>query len=182
MHPPTYTYSPAQHLNCFSCRRADLSLCLGTSLQIVPSGNLPVLTKKNGGKLAIVNLQPTKHVRLYYDLISTIPYITSRFLLTSYESLTWHRWGHRSWSTVDGTLRVHCSYCMHDTPACDIWDLHSRSEESGGVCRNYIGTPLTQTCGATWFSLSGFCIIRCFKHTKSMQGGIISLCIIRVLC
>ncbi|XP_033099257.1 NAD-dependent protein deacetylase sirtuin-6-like [Anneissia japonica] len=42
-------------------RKADLSLCLGTSLQIVPSGNLPLLTKKKGGKLVIVNLQATKH-------------------------------------------------------------------------------------------------------------------------
>ncbi|KAK7492503.1 hypothetical protein BaRGS_00016169 [Batillaria attramentaria] len=42
-------------------RRADLSVCLGTSLQIVPSGNIPLLTKKNGGKLVIVNLQATKH-------------------------------------------------------------------------------------------------------------------------
>lgn len=38
-----------------------MSLCLGTSLQIVPSGNLPCFTKRNGGKLVIVNLQPTKH-------------------------------------------------------------------------------------------------------------------------
>lgn len=42
-------------------RKASLSVCLGTSLQIVPSGNIPLLTKKNGGKLVIVNLQPTKH-------------------------------------------------------------------------------------------------------------------------
>ncbi|GFN83404.1 NAD-dependent protein deacetylase sirtuin-6-like [Plakobranchus ocellatus] len=42
-------------------RKADLSICLGTSLQIVPSGNIPLLTKKNKGKLVIVNLQPTKH-------------------------------------------------------------------------------------------------------------------------
>ena len=43
-------------------RLADLSLCLGTSLQIIPSGNIPLLTKKNKlGKLVIVNLQPTKH-------------------------------------------------------------------------------------------------------------------------
>ena len=45
----------------FVFRKADLSLCLGTSLQIVPSGNLPLATKRNKGKLAIVNLQPTKH-------------------------------------------------------------------------------------------------------------------------
>lgn len=43
-------------------RRADLALTLGTSLQIKPSGNLPLCTKRKGGKLAIVNLQPTKHV------------------------------------------------------------------------------------------------------------------------
>ncbi|KAJ1085227.1 hypothetical protein NDU88_005360 [Pleurodeles waltl] len=42
-------------------RKADLSITLGTSLQIKPSGNLPVMTKKKGGKLVIVNLQPTKH-------------------------------------------------------------------------------------------------------------------------
>uniref|UniRef100_A0A3Q0SQX4 protein acetyllysine N-acetyltransferase n=1 Tax=Amphilophus citrinellus TaxID=61819 RepID=A0A3Q0SQX4_AMPCI len=44
-----------------SCRRADLALTLGTSLQIKPSGDLPLLTKRKGGKLAIVNLQSTKH-------------------------------------------------------------------------------------------------------------------------
>lgn len=42
-------------------RKADLAITLGTSLQIKPSGNLPVVTKKKGGKLVIVNLQATKH-------------------------------------------------------------------------------------------------------------------------
>lgn len=49
-------------------RKADLSICLGTTLQIVPSGNLPLLTKKYGGKLVICNLQPTKHDK-HADLI-----------------------------------------------------------------------------------------------------------------
>ncbi|XP_028414608.1 NAD-dependent protein deacetylase sirtuin-6-like [Dendronephthya gigantea] len=42
-------------------RQADLSVCLGTSLQINPSGNLPAQTVKHGGKLVIINLQKTKH-------------------------------------------------------------------------------------------------------------------------
>uniref|UniRef100_A0A671K762 protein acetyllysine N-acetyltransferase n=1 Tax=Sinocyclocheilus anshuiensis TaxID=1608454 RepID=A0A671K762_9TELE len=45
-----------------ACRQADLALTLGTSLQIKPSGDLPLLTKRTGGKLVIVNLQPTKHL------------------------------------------------------------------------------------------------------------------------
>jgi len=45
-------------------RQADLSLTLGTSLQIRPAGNLPLrTTRRNGkrrpGKLAVVNLQET---------------------------------------------------------------------------------------------------------------------------
>lgn len=47
-------------------RRADLALTLGTSMQIKPSGDLPLLTKRKGGKLAIVNLQNTKHVSLLH--------------------------------------------------------------------------------------------------------------------
>lgn len=43
-------------------RQADLAVCLGTSLQIQPSGNLPVFTVKNGEKLVVVNLQKTRHV------------------------------------------------------------------------------------------------------------------------
>ncbi|KAM8838584.1 NAD-dependent protein deacylase sirtuin-6 isoform 2-T2 [Synchiropus picturatus] len=42
-------------------RQADLALTLGTSMQIKPSGDLPLLTKRKGGKIVVVNLQPTKH-------------------------------------------------------------------------------------------------------------------------
>jgi NAD-dependent SIR2 family protein deacetylase len=38
---------------------AAVALCLGTSLQIRPAGDLPLRCVRGGGKLAIVNLQPT---------------------------------------------------------------------------------------------------------------------------
>lgn len=44
---------------------------MGTSLQIVPSGNLPLSTKRKGGRVVIVNLQPTKHDRKAAMIINT---------------------------------------------------------------------------------------------------------------
>lgn len=42
-----------------SACRQDVSICLGTSLQIIPAANLPLRTVKAGGALAIINLQAT---------------------------------------------------------------------------------------------------------------------------
>eukprot|EP01018_Ginkgo_biloba_P023113 Gb_02893 [translate_table: standard] len=41
------------------CKMADVIVCLGTSLQITPACNLPLKSVRAGGKLVIVNLQPT---------------------------------------------------------------------------------------------------------------------------
>lgn len=50
---------------------ADVNIALGTTLQIIPSGNLPLKNKKFGGKLIICNLQPTKHDKMADLIIST---------------------------------------------------------------------------------------------------------------
>ncbi|KAL6851481.1 hypothetical protein ACP4OV_020414 [Aristida adscensionis] len=52
---------PSEEMNSAKehCGAADLVLCLGTSLQITPACNIPLLSIKNGGKVAIVNLQAT---------------------------------------------------------------------------------------------------------------------------
>ncbi|TVU13363.1 hypothetical protein EJB05_40415 [Eragrostis curvula] len=62
--PPEEMNSAKEH-----CRTADLVLCLGTrlgidilvpcSLQITPACNMPLLSIRNGGRVAIVNLQAT---------------------------------------------------------------------------------------------------------------------------
>ncbi|KAL7597970.1 NAD-dependent protein deacetylase SRT1 isoform X1 [Lactuca sativa] len=41
------------------CEKADVVLCLGTSLQITPACNLPLKCLRGGGKVVIVNLQKT---------------------------------------------------------------------------------------------------------------------------
>lgn len=50
---------------------ADLNLTLGTTLQINPSGTLPLKNSKHDGKLVICNLQPTRYDKKADLVIST---------------------------------------------------------------------------------------------------------------
>ncbi|CAN6479793.1 unnamed protein product [Victoria cruziana] len=52
--PPAEMVPATKH-----CKMADVVLCLGTSLQITPACNLPLKCLRGGGKIVIVNLQPT---------------------------------------------------------------------------------------------------------------------------
>lgn len=59
----------------YHSKLADVSLCLGTSLQMMPAASFPLLTIKNGGKLIICNLQPTKYVSRrvhFHEVISNV--------------------------------------------------------------------------------------------------------------
>ena len=52
---------------------ADLSIVMGSTLQIVPAGNLPTYAKKyhENGKMVVINLQPTKHDKKADLIINT---------------------------------------------------------------------------------------------------------------
>ncbi|KAK9801395.1 hypothetical protein WJX73_005987 [Symbiochloris irregularis] len=52
--PETELQASEQHAS-----QADLAICLGTSLQITPACNLPLRTKRAGGRIVIINLQKT---------------------------------------------------------------------------------------------------------------------------
>ncbi|MDR0638727.1 MAG: NAD-dependent deacetylase [Spirochaetaceae bacterium] len=52
---PQMTFQAAVH----EASRADLLLCLGTSLTVYPAAGLPEYTLRSGGKVVIVNNQPT---------------------------------------------------------------------------------------------------------------------------
>lgn len=74
------------------CRKADLCVCLGTSLQIFPCAGLPLLTKKAGGRVVIVNLQATRLDRRA-DLVihQTVDNVMAKARCTLYTGHSWPR-------------------------------------------------------------------------------------------
>jgi NAD-dependent deacetylase len=48
-------------------RRADVFLVAGSSLEVAPAGDLPILAKEHGARLILINLSPTAADR-YADL------------------------------------------------------------------------------------------------------------------
>ncbi len=59
------------------CERADLLLCVGSSLEVHPVAGLPLLTHEAGGRLAIVTQGPTPldelaSVRLGGDVVAEL--------------------------------------------------------------------------------------------------------------
>jgi NAD-dependent deacetylase len=56
------------HLAQETARKCDLMLVAGSSLEVAPAGDLPMLAKQAGAKLIIVNLGPT-HMDREADLL-----------------------------------------------------------------------------------------------------------------
>jgi len=59
------------------CASADLLLCVGTSLEVYPVAGLPEVTRRAGGRLAIVTMGPTPYdaeadVRLDGDVVEEL--------------------------------------------------------------------------------------------------------------
>jgi len=54
------------------CSKADLILILGSSLVVQPAASLPLYTKRNGGKMIIVNNQPTPLDHIAHSLFSDL--------------------------------------------------------------------------------------------------------------
>jgi NAD-dependent deacetylase len=62
---------------CALAGRADLLVCIGSSLEVYPVASLPALTRRSGGKLAIVTKGPTPYddeaeVRLEGDVVEEL--------------------------------------------------------------------------------------------------------------
>lgn len=68
-------------------RRCDLMIVIGSSLEMAPAGDLPVLAVETGAKLLIINLEPTHldHLAdavIIGDAVDILPKLASDFIQT----------------------------------------------------------------------------------------------------
>ncbi len=66
-----------------AARKCDLMIIIGSSLEVAPASDLPLLAKRGGAKLLIVNLEPTMldriaDVVIHADAAITLPAILER--------------------------------------------------------------------------------------------------------
>jgi NAD-dependent deacetylase len=66
-------------------RAADLCLVAGSSLEVAPAGDLPALTRANGGRLIIINYEATHmdaeaEVVIHADVAEVLPRLVAPFL------------------------------------------------------------------------------------------------------
>lgn len=69
-------------------RRADVMLVAGSSLEVAPAGDLPLMARANGARLIIVNLGPTHadthaDVVIHGDVVEVLPRLAELFQPTS---------------------------------------------------------------------------------------------------
>ena len=92
---------------------------------------------------------------LKWNLLMAQTY-TTRFLLTGYVGFTWRGTAEAtaSWSTVEGTLRVRSSYCVHGTPVT-VAAAYPQSMLNGTptTCSRLSGTASYETYVASQINL-----------------------------
>jgi len=67
---------------------ADTMLVVGSSLEVAPAGDLPLLALANGARVIIVNLEPTyldpqADVVIHADVVEVLPRLAELFLPNS---------------------------------------------------------------------------------------------------
>src|SRR5690606_37615480 len=78
---PVRAYTRAKQ----AARECDLMLVAGSSLEVAPAGDLPLLAHENGDRLIIVNLQPTHadkyaDIVIHGDVVEILPQLAAQFV------------------------------------------------------------------------------------------------------
>jgi NAD-dependent deacetylase len=66
-----------------AARQADLLLIVGSSLEVAPASDIPMLARRNGTRLIVINLDPTHidvmaHVTIHERAAAVLPRIVER--------------------------------------------------------------------------------------------------------